>query len=236
MAQEQQQETKEPQVDVLIGLLSYRGEFRPQMWDSLENMIRYTHRKGYVLAIRKCFGSMICRSRNIIASRAIDINARYVLFIDSDMVFDEDSLVRLLDRKEKIVGGICTLASQPYSPVAKRIDKNGNYRIAHDVVNGGLFRNIDATGTAFLLIDTEVFRRLKKPWFAMPPYGEEVMSEDIYFCKIAKEAGYNICIDSDVVIGHLGERPFSIYDYKEYREEWEKANPDKSYIKEYPLG
>ena len=54
------------------------------MWDSLENMIRYTHKQGYNLAIRKAFGSMICKNRNAIASRAIEINARYLLFVDSD--------------------------------------------------------------------------------------------------------------------------------------------------------
>jgi len=194
---------------------------------SLDALVRKSHEAGVRLAIKKRYGSMICVSRNKIAELAIDTKTTHVLFIDSDMVFDDDALLRLLALKRDIISGLCTMAGEPYSPVVKRLGEDGTYRPIPEVVDGRFRSDVDAVGCAFLLIKTSVFEKLERPYFAMPPYGEGVMGEDVYFCRKAKEAGYDICVDCSLEIGHIGEHVFTINDYRNYKEAYEEQEEEK---------
>ena len=52
-----------------------------------------------VLAMKS--GSLIYTSRNDLATQAIQIDADYVMWFDSDMVFKPDTMVRMLDTMQK---------------------------------------------------------------------------------------------------------------------------------------
>jgi hypothetical protein len=59
-----------------------------------------------------------------------------------------------------------------------------------------------------------------KFWFEFlkdPRAGE--LGEDISFCFKAKECGYEIFGDSTIIVGHIGNYPFSLEDYWHYRDQ-----------------
>ena len=64
-------------------------------------------------------GSLVYVARENLAGGAIEMGADYVLWLDSDMVFNPDTLVRLLADKDKgdIVSGLYYRRVSPFTPV-----------------------------------------------------------------------------------------------------------------------
>jgi len=213
---------------VAIGLLSHHGEYHPEMQRSLDALVRYSFKHNIDLIITRHNGSVIPKLRNEAVKKAMEYNCSHLLFIDSDMVFDKDYLEKLLNLDRDIVGGLCVVRQEPFAPVVKKIDDDGIYRVYHGLEDGRFRSDADAIGTAFMLIKIGVFNKIKPPWFAMPPFGEGVIGEDMYFCKLAKEAGYDICIDPQMIVGHVGDYVYTFGDYIEYRDERERREKEKN--------
>ena len=182
---------------------------------SLDHLVKHSIEKGIQISIQKTYGSIIPQNRNKVVDKVLEIGSDYLLFIDSDMVFEPDALVRLLNHRRDIVSGLAVSRKAPFNPVAKDLQEDGSYLIRKGLDEGRFFSDVDMVGCAFILIKTDVFRKLKRPWFAMPPYKDYVMGEDTYFCNLAKEAEYDICIDTSLIVGHIGEYIYTIEDYVE---------------------
>ena len=87
---------------ILIAIPCMSG-FEPNTLESIVNLIRYTrdsHRITGTITIRE---SMISRARNLIAHAFLESDNDYLLFIDSDIVFPKDALIRLLRYNESVV-------------------------------------------------------------------------------------------------------------------------------------
>jgi len=65
----------------------------------------------------------------------------------------------------------------------------------------GVFE-IDAAGSAGMLIKKEVLDKIGDPWFASTD--GVFLNEDVMFCTKAKEAGFKIYATADMTMGHLG--------------------------------
>ncbi len=191
------------------------------MLKSLDRLVSYSIQNGVDVKIAKTYGSIIAMNRNSLATMAVDGNFDYALLIDSDMVFDEDALIRLLKHDRDIISGLCVCKTPPYNPVAKQLNKDGGYTVREGLDEGRFYSDLDMVGTAFMLIKVDVFRKLKRPYFASPEFKDSIMGEDVYFCRKAKKAGFDICIDTSLDIGHIGEAIFSIHDHIEYKKQEE---------------
>ena len=216
-----------PRIDVLIGLLSHHGEFAQGMQVSLDALVRRSHQSGLNLAIKKRYGSVIPRSRNELVQLAIDIQARYLFFIDSDMVFDDDVLLRLIAHERDIVTGLYVVRSAPYTPLACVLNDRDHYDPREGLNEGRFYSDIDGCGCGCLLIKLGVLEKLSPPWFAMPEWQGGVMGEDYYFSRKAKAIGFDICVDTSVVVGHLGEYVYTINDYINYKAEREAREAEE---------
>ena len=58
-----------------------------------------------------------------------------------------------------------------------------------------------------LLVKFDVFRKLRRPWF-VAPHEMNGERDDVYFCRRATEAGYEIWCDHDLTqqVIHKGEQ------------------------------
>jgi GT2 family glycosyltransferase len=65
---------------------------------------------------------------------------------------------------------------------------------------------VHANGTGIMLIKTEVFKKIPRPWFMFEynQVGQCSLGEDWYFCREAKRAGFKIYTDPRIKVGHLG--------------------------------
>lgn len=65
----------------------------------------------------------------------------------------------------------------------------------------GLFE-IDACGSAGMLVRRRVLDAMEEPWFRST--GGVILNEDVTFCLDARELGFHIYATADIVMGHLG--------------------------------
>jgi len=153
-------------------------------------------------------GYTIAENRNYLAAKAIKNNCTHLLFIDDDMMFPVDTLTRLLAHNKEIIGVnyhprmLCTL----YMVGLFGDEEDGGEKVKEEDLPKELF-TCRGVGAGVLLIDTCVFHKIERPWFAweVHEYGMVTEGEDFYFCKKAREAGYEIWCDPTLKINHLGE-------------------------------
>lgn len=150
-------------------------------------------------------GADVARNRNQIVEYAIEKGFTHILFIDSDMKFNPDTLERLLENDEDICGVMYHQRALPlrYNLMPMEQDEErGKYEIVDFKVPADLFE-VKWVGTGIMLIKTEVFKKLQKPYFAFL-YEDEYVGEDVYFCRKARDAGYKIFVDATVQNRHVG--------------------------------
>lgn len=168
-------------------------------------------------------GSLIYNSRNALAQRAIQSECDYVLWLDSDMVFDADFLQRMLMQAQATKSPFLTALYHrrvyPYSPVIfKSIEmKDGKCEWTEfDEIPNHPFK-VAACGFGGVLMDTEVIMSV------MGKFGEMFdpvnrVGEDIAFCWRARECGYDILCDPAIEMGHVGYQMIDKRFYKKARD------------------
>jgi hypothetical protein len=142
----------------------------------------------------------------------LERNATHILFWDDDIIPPNDGLMTLLSRDLDMVSGFCTTRGRPVIPCAYRATDDGRYQSLTEFVEG--VQEVDAIGCAFTLIKRQVFEALPAPWFQFICSADirRNVSEDIYFCRMMKKAGFRIWLDFDVQCLHVGQRAYGLED------------------------
>lgn len=154
-------------------------------------------------------GSLVYASRDTLATLAVTKEFDYVLWLDSDMVFKPDTLIRMMDTLQKndldILTGLCFRRVPPYTPTLfDKLEMDGGNCIhtEFDEIPEELFE-VGGCGFAAVLMKTDVFLDVSAKFGAMfTPIGSN--GEDASFCMRARECGYKIYCDPKIVIGHVG--------------------------------
>ncbi len=167
---------------------------------------------GISVLSMKTEGVYVFMQRNIMAQKALDLECTHVMFVDNDMVFPEDTIMRLLAHDKDIVTtnyvvkmkrGKCRFAAMDSQFKEVRLEAEST----------GL-QKVYAAPTGTMLIKTEVFKKLPKGWWFHHGWNkasQEYMGEDTHFCNLANEFGYDVWIDSDLSkqIEHIGKKAFN---------------------------
>lgn len=164
-------------------------------------------------------GSLIYTSRNTLATQAIQSEADYVLWLDSDMVFEPDLLERMMSvLKENdldILAGLYFRRTAPYTPVLfDQLDiKNEaicEWKEFKEIPNH-LFE-VGGCGFGCVLMKTDPFFDVQSKFGNMfAPIGNT--GEDLAFCWRARQCGYHVWCDPSIICGHVG---YMISDEKYY--------------------
>ena len=152
-------------------------------------------------------------ARNTIIKNFLASGANYLLFIDSDQIWEPDSLAKaykLIQHKDvDIVSGIYFTKNKPHLPVIKRLDmRAGCYNIITKWGNEPF--EVDGAGMGFMLIPRYVVEKMKTP------YCDWVggFSEDLYFClKAKKDHGFKIWADPQIHLGHITKTTITSMDW-----------------------
>lgn len=167
-------------------------------------------------------GSLIYTSRNDLATNAVQSDMDYVFWMDSDMSFPPDTLVRMMETLQKhdldILTGLYFRRVPPYSPVLfDQLEMRRNICCWSEFksIPDELFE-VGGCGFGCVLMKTEVFLSVQSKHGNMfAPIGNN--GEDIAFCIRARDCGYKIWCDPSIICGHVG---YSVVDdkfYKAYR-------------------
>ena len=138
------------------------------------------------------YGRPIDEARNIFAEEALKQNAKYLFMLGEDNIPPPFTIRQLIydmeqDPELMVVGGIYCHKAKPTNPMIFRGNGAGCY---WDWKVGELFE-VSGLGMDCTLIRTELFTKLKKPWFKTIdnieatrdaiPSGDS-WTEDLYFC------------------------------------------------------
>lgn len=155
-------------------------------------------------------GSLIYTSRNEIAKRALSDEADLVMWFDSDMIFNPDTLTRMLkliDQGADMVTGIYYRRTKPYTPtIFKTMEIDDQKQEAvwtefEEIPNEPF--EVAGCGFGCVLMKTEVFVAVFAKFGNMfSPIGN--IGEDIAFCWRARQCGYQIIADPTIGLGHVG--------------------------------
>lgn len=153
-------------------------------------------------------GAAIHEARNKLAEEAVESGCDRVLWLDSDMSFDDDLMIRLgadLDQGWDMVCGIYFKRRLPVTPVIyKAINaENGRAEVYADYPQDTTFP-IAGCGFGAVMMTTELLRRTGERPFT--PLSR--LSEDLSFCWLAKNVGAKIGCDSRVKVGHVGQMTY----------------------------
>ena len=194
-----------------IELLSYvsmnGGRFQiSQQYSSMVNFARC-----------KCAGADVNRGKHQQPFNGFEYD--YMMWIDSDIRFNNELFQKLIDADKDVVSG---WYAQPqdsgdggmYTPVVETMSEefflqHGTYQFltTEDFKNRTDLMKVEYTGFGWILIKNGVFEKIEYPWFAPKLINlsediRDVCSEDVAFCQDVKNSGIEIWVDPTCRVGH----------------------------------
>ena len=161
--------------------------------------------------------SNVNRARNSCAAKFLSGDATHLMFVDADIQFRAEDIVKLVAHDKDIVGGIYPQKTLPPKMVVNTLD---NAKTEGDLVEVGTL------GTGFMLIKRTVFEQIIQA--GATPYGDDIglsdvennnqydffnctidsngryLTEDWSFCRKWRELGGAIWADTTVALAHVG--------------------------------
>lgn len=194
-------------------------------------------------------GKERAEQRDALASRAAEIGAEYMFFLDDDTVCPNYTLQQLHYEMAQrpdvgVIGGIyCTKAEPPEPLVFKELGGGPFY----EWTLGDVFE-CKGIATGAMMIKTSILKNIPKPWFKDfqdAPIGKKVDyngvvfdeykdsgTDDLYFCRKVTEAGYKILAHGGVLPVHIDQEgkyytlPLDSYPCKSFDKEIAQAKAE----------
>jgi hypothetical protein len=153
--------------------------------------------------------SILPLSRQKLAEAAIEQGATHTLWLDSDMQFPADTLMRFLLRDEAIIGINATSRRPPFRNTAQ---VQNRVPLVTNPGSTGL-EKVHRMGFGVLWVATEVYKAMERPYFDFE-WVEELgtfKGEDYIFFEKARAAGYELYVDHDLSkhVHHMGTFGFN---------------------------
>ena len=170
-------------------------------------------------------GSLIYHSRNDLAKKALEMGADYIMWFDSDMVFEpsvlRDMLKTVRERDIDFLTGIYHRRVEPYTPtIFSKADINEEAKVCNwtnynDFPTDDIFE-IAACGFGCVLMSTQILFDVMGKFNEMfEPIGR--VGEDISFCWRARECGYTLYADPSIKLGHASHSIITRAFYEAYK-------------------
>jgi hypothetical protein len=142
------------------------------------------------------------------------------LTIDSDIIFTPDQILELIKDTEKypVVSGLYRMEDLTHYACVKEWDieyfkQNGTFQFmkVEDLEGAPKYLPVAYNGMGFFACRREVLEKMKYPYFSYPLIEIEgkdgvllrdTCSEDVAFCKNLTDAGFEIMVNTKLVVGH----------------------------------
>lgn len=170
--------------------------------NSLIKLTAHLQRDGIAYHVELVAGTLVYLARNKLACKAINEHYSHVLWLDSDMVFNETIVEDLAFCEKEFVCGVFHSRRPPYnSCIFKSI------KPAERVKDFGLeaFR-VAGCGMACVLVSTDVLSNVQKH-FGNCFTPTDDYGEDLAFCWRAISMGAEIWCEPTARVGHIAHVP-----------------------------
>ena len=173
--------------------------------ESLSNLTRRLAYCGFHFDV--CFEgcTLVYISRDNLVNRAIRSGCDRILWLDADMVFDEDIYEKLRETDEDFVTGAYKGRHGSGRPcIFDKLEPPKRWE-EFKTGNGDIpLMQIEGCGFGAVLTSTEMCEDiLNSNGTCFRPTVS--LGEDLAFCKRAKDAGYPLYVRTDIPIGHIAQ-------------------------------
>lgn len=156
--------------------------------------------------------TILLTQRERLATAAVELDAEYALWLDSDMVFPATTAVRLMSHNEPVVAANYVRRQKPYKGVAYETIGDWENPLSFDVQDELV--PVAGIGMGCILTKVSIFKELSKPWFDFQwsPESNDFLGEDMYLCQKIANAGYTVKVDTTLSqeLHHLGTFAFNV--------------------------
>lgn len=158
--------------------------------------------EGWELGLQMVTGTYIHSARMQLMQVCVEQKSDYILWLDSDMRFPREALVRLLQHQKPVVGINYSKRGIARGFVAiKEVGIPGKMLDTLETSTG--LEEVEAMGFGCVLMRTNVVKDLpdprEHPWFQHKHMQRWVwMGEDVYFCELLRNAGIKLYVDHDL--------------------------------------
>ena len=214
---------------LMIGLPAYDHKVGVKMAISLMQLGQKLMEHGIDVQVNSLCGcSVVSRARNIIAHQFMKSDCDNLMFIDADMTFDAESVIRLMcwNQEKAIVAGAYEARKEGKVYIVSLDGGHGvngpQGKVTMD--EAGLVRAY-RVATGFMMIQRRVFDVLKAAhpelehkdtntdermyaYFDFKVTPDGYIGEDFLFCDRAREQGLDIWLDPTIKLGHMGIHEF----------------------------
>ncbi len=198
-------------------LLSWSNLLFELIKNNIKPIISQQYSSVVHFARAKCLAGDVLKGKNQSPFQN-NVQYDYIMWIDSDMVFDAKQFFALLESPYDVTSGMYLMEDMKHYPIVK--DWNTDYFLKHgsfgfmtvDEVEkepkvNGKYIKVSYTGMGWMLIKKGVIDKIEYPWFWRPleNLGNDIIdanSEDVAFCRNLTDAGFDIMVDSTIRTGH----------------------------------
>lgn len=167
------------------------------------------------------------RNRNYILQHALDLNMDYILWLDSDMLYPHDIILKYLQSDFDVMGCLYFKRSSPYDPVGyvKGDDPLKPFHALDPrLLPKDAVLEVDGLGFGGMMVNMKVYKAMgDDKWmkygdnFHLPYKCEGQLTHDLEFCRTVQKHGFKIFM-------HTGIRPGHIADYVVTEEDWQREH------------
>lgn len=202
-------------VRLLIGIPSFNEFWHYQFAISIANLLKQCDSqkfalatKGQYVALQVSRGSILPVVRQSLADYAIENEFTHLLTIDNDQTFPCDLAHRLMAANRQVIACNIPTKMVPSTTNTRLNDGTPGGEVVYTDSDSIGCRQVWRAGTGIMMVKTEVFKKIKYPYYNMHWGGEEKgwVGEDWGFCERLEEAGIPIHIhqSTSAQIGHVG--------------------------------
>ena len=194
---------------VALAVVSGRGSCPIQMLPSVVLQGWPTNVNFTILTI---LGKDVDAGRTTAVEQAMEAGVKYLWFLDDDTVPPQDAARHMMKvfaehPKAAVVAGIYTTRAAPPEPIVYMTQGAGAF---WDWKAGEVFK-CWGIGTGCMMIDLDVFRYLDKPWFQTRHDAEVRETDDLFFCELVNQAGFEVWAHGGVLCHHYDLERGTIY-------------------------
>ncbi len=207
---------------VFLATPAYDGRVHVQFAISLAETHTLLASKGIEFQVQiHCSGSLLTAERNRLLESFINSDATHLLCIDSDLGWPAQAVLAFLEHNEDFLGAV--YPTRKDNMFLFRPIKNDDGSVVKN--NKGLLK-VEYIPAGFMMIKRDVIVKMREfhanlkftpkvendqmfagyALFDTEVWEGEFWGEDYYFCRKAREAGFDIWVDPLVEFDHAGVR------------------------------
>lgn len=191
------------------------------------------------------FRQFTAAERHNVAVNEAKYNYDRIIFMDTDQIYPQDYLMRMLAHDEPIVTALNVSRYHPFEFTTYLVDgEEERYGIKCPKIvpmpppSDKRIFECDITGTGSMMLDPKILNGLEPPYFKDVFEVEgciRLIPDDFYFGWKLHKAGFRVTVDQSIMVQHIAKMLASPYNVLDLRKAWTAVNSGHGHWKDGKL-